>query len=635
MTATGEGVITTATGPGRPGLRYMPAVDGLRALAVAVVVAYHLGFGWARAGFLGVDVFFVVSGYLITSLLLHDRHESGRIGMREFWRRRALRLLPALFVLLAVCAVAVPVIAPDQASRLHGDLLGAVGYVTNWRLIFQHESYFQAIGRPPILQHLWSLAIEEQFYLLWPLVLAGLLIWRRRRRRALSPIVLAIVGSTVLMAVLYHPATDPSRVYYGTDTRVGTILVGAALACIWPPGRLVGDVSARARWLLQAIGTAALIGLAAIIWRSNQFDPFLYRGGFLLVAVLTALAVAVASHPAARRYQAVLGWAPLVWIGRRSYAIYLWHWPILMVTRPGIDVPLTGLPLQTLRVGLTLALADASYRFVEQPARTGALGRLWADLRAGTGRLTLPSGRTALLAGGIAAGSAALVVGVVVPHQAPLPPSFLSRVASAESPPPPTTAAISTPTTALKTTPAATQPAAAPGISSLGSASTSIPTTTTSAPPAEVTAVGDSVMLEAIPALHQHIPHLYANAAISRQFGAAIPIVAQLAASGQLGSEVVIHLGTNGRILAGDVQAIMAAATPARRVVFVNVKASRPWETTDNNTLRAVTAQYPNAVLVDWHGYGDTHQSMFWTDGVHLKPQYIDTYASLIATALR
>jgi hypothetical protein len=142
-------------------------------------------------------------------------------------------------------------------------------------------------------------------------------------------------------------------------------------------------------------------------------------------------------------------------------------------------------------------------------------------------------------------------------------------------------------------------------------------------------------MLEAIPALHQHIRNLYANAAISRQFGAAIPIVAQLAASGQLGSEVVIHLGTNGRILAGDVQAIMAAATPARRVVFVNVKASRPWETTDNNTLRAVTAQYPNAVLVDWHGYGDTHQSMFWTDGVHLKPQYIDTYASLIATALR
>jgi peptidoglycan/LPS O-acetylase OafA/YrhL len=500
--------------------------------------------------------------------------------------------------------------------------------VTNWRLIFQHQSYFQAIGRPPILQHLWSLAIEEQFYLLWPLILSALLIWRRRARKIVVPIVAAIAGSTVLMALLYRPATDPSRLYYGTDTRVGTILVGAALACVWPPGRLVAEVPGRARTLLQGVGTAALIGLAVIMWRSNQFDSFLYRGGFLLVAVLAALAVAVASHPAARRFQAVLGWAPLVWIGRRSYAIYLWHWPIFMVTRPGVDIALTGLPLLALRVALTLAFAEASYRFVERPARTGALGHMWSELRSVPRRLTLPSGRTALLASGTAAGIAALVVGVVVPHRAPLPPSFLSRVASAETPPTPTTA----PTTVATSLPSTTLPS---------SSTTSVPTittitTTTTTPPVvhEITAVGDSVMLGAIAALHQHIPNLYVDAAVGRQFPTAVAIVGQLAASGRLGDEIIVHMGTNGTIKAGDIQALMTAATPARRVVLVNVKATRPWESADNNALRAATTQYPNAVLVDWHAYGDAHPSLFWTDGIHVKPQATDTYASLLAAAL-
>ncbi len=632
MTATRER-ISTPKGRGRPGLRYLPAVDGMRALAVAAVIAYHAGFGWARAGFLGVDVFFVVSGFLITSLLLADRRQSGGIGFREFWRRRALRLLPALFVLLAVCAVTVPIIASDQASRLHGDLLAAVGYATNWRLIFQHQSYFQAIGRPPILQHLWSLAIEEQFYLLWPLILFGLLLWRRRASRVVGPILLAIVGSTVLMAVLYHPATDPSRVYYGTDTRMETILVGAALACVWLPDRLVGDVSPRARLLIEGAGTAALIGVGTIMWSSNQFDSFLYRGGFLLVAVLTALAIAVASHPAAHRFQAVLGCGLLVWIGRRSYGIYLWHWPIFMVTRPGIDIALTGLPLQALRVGLTLGVAELSYRFIERPARNGALGRMWSELRTLPGRLTLPSGRTALVAGGIVAGVAALVVGVVVPHQAPLPPSFLSHVASAEAPPPTTTPL----TTVATTTPTDPDSRDVPAIGLRGpvtSTSTSTSTTTAPPPPAVVTAIGDSVMLETLPALHQHIPNLYANAAVSRQFGAAVPLVAQLAASGQLGNDLIIDLGTNGRIIGTDIQAIMTAATPVRKVVFVNVKASRPWESSDNNTLRTVTAQYPNAVLVDWHTFGDAHPSIFWSDGIHLKPQFIDTYARLVAAAV-
>jgi hypothetical protein len=237
------------------------------------------------------------------------------------------------------------------------------------------------------------------------------------------------------------------------------------------------------------------------------------------------------------------------------------------------------------------------------------------------------------VAGGIVAGVAALVVGVVVPHQAPLPPSFLSHVASAEAPPP-TTTPLTTVATATPTDPDSRDVPAIGLRGPVTSTSTSTSTTTAPPPPAVVTAIGDSVMLETLPALHQHIPNLYANAAVSRQFGAAVPLVAQLAASGQLGNDLIIDLGTNGRIIGTDIQAIMTAATPVRKVVFVNVKASRPWESSDNNTLRTVTAQYPNAVLVDWHTFGDAHPSIFWSDGIHLKPQFIDTYARLVAAAV-
>src|SRR5215211_896558 len=384
-------------------LPYRPGLDGLRALAVIAVLLYHADLTWIPGGFLGVEVFFVISGYLITALLLAEWRQRGRIDLKTFWLRRARRLLPALYVLLVVSLAFAVVFLPGEVAGLRGDVIAAFGYVTNWYLIFGQESYFEAVGRPSLLQHLWSLAVEEQFYLIWPPILAlGLCIGatRLRRRRMLGVAIFGAVASAMAMALLYTPGADPSRIYYGTDTRATGLLCGAALAFLWSPGdkyrpsearhyrlELGGRGRFRRRWgwtaplLLDIVGFAALGALVWFFIHLGEFTPILYEGGFALVALATVATIMAVVHPYSLIGARVLGSAPLRWIGVRSYGIYLWHWPVFMVTRPDLDVPFDGLPLLALRLSVTVVLADLSYRFVETPIRRGALGRAWKTLR--------------------------------------------------------------------------------------------------------------------------------------------------------------------------------------------------------------------------------------------------------------
>src|SRR5215203_2186902 len=295
--------------PGTPEVRlpYSPGLDGLRALAVIAVLLYHADLSWIPGGFLGVEVFFVISGYLITALLLAEWHQKGTINLKDFWMRRARRLLPALYVLLVVSLAFAVVFLPGEVARLRDDVLAAFGYVTNWYLIFGHVSYFEAVGRPSLLQHLWSLAVEEQFYLLWPPVLALALAVgasRLRRRRALTVALAGAVASAVAMALLYAPGVDPSRIYYGTDTRSTGLLCGAAVAFLWLPDdkyrpsetrhyrlELATRGRFRRRWgwtaplLLDVVGFAALGALVWFCLNLGEFQPFLYSGGFALVGI--------------------------------------------------------------------------------------------------------------------------------------------------------------------------------------------------------------------------------------------------------------------------------------------------------------------------------------------------------------
>jgi peptidoglycan/LPS O-acetylase OafA/YrhL len=353
-------------------LPHAPGLDGVRALAVLAVVVYHLGTtGDPRAlpgGYLGVDVFFVLSGYLITSLLMVEGWQTGRISIRRFYERRARRLLPALGALLLVVAGLGTFWLTDEAAKLRGELAAALTYLTNWWLIFQKSSYFGGADRPSALTHLWSLAVEEQFYLVWPLVMILLARLRVARKVVLAVLALGIVASSLTGALLYDPFADPSRVYYGTDTRALAPLVGAALAFALRPWWHRAVIGTARRWTLDGVGIAAVLALAVTAVLLHDDNPLLYRGGFTVIALLAAALVGVAGHPATYLGR-LLGRQPLRWLGERSYAVYLWHWPVCVLTRPGVDVPVTGWANAVVRVILSLGLAELSYRFVESPFR--------------------------------------------------------------------------------------------------------------------------------------------------------------------------------------------------------------------------------------------------------------------------
>ena len=366
-------------------LAYLPALDGLRAFAVAGVLLYHAELPWFQGGFLGVDVFFVISGYLITSLLLGEWNETQKVNLGAFWLRRARRLLPALYLLLASVLVFSVLSLRDEVARLRSDGVAAFGYVTNWYLIFNEQSYFETMGRPSLFQHLWSLAVEEQFYLLWPMLFA--LIMKFARRLALPIVIAGVIVSTLLMAALHSPILDPSRVYYGTDTRAAGLLVGVVLAFVLSrnvsrgTGRLWSDIVSR-----DVLGSAALLAIMLFFVLARESEPFLYQGGFLVLEIAVATLIAAIALSGGRILAPLLGSSVPRWIGLRSYGIYLWHWPVFMVTRPQIDVELEGLVLLGMRIGLTLALAELSYRYVETPIRNGAIQRVWQDLRTAQGR---------------------------------------------------------------------------------------------------------------------------------------------------------------------------------------------------------------------------------------------------------
>jgi len=360
----------------------MPGLDGLRAIAVLTVIAFHEQFSWAPGGLLGVGVFFTLSGYLITDLLLGRWTATGRLKLADFWLRRGRRLLPALFVMLIVVTAWVTVADRVRLGSLRGAVAAAATYSSNWYLIGVNQSYFARFAPPEPLDHLWSLAVEEQFYLLWPwLLLLGLFFIRRRGASGIGwlaiPTLALATASAIAMYVLYQPGVDPTRVYEGTDTRAAGLLIGAALAMLWPSSR-AGRSARKTGRLLDVPAVAGLAVIVLMTWRVGQYSPFLYQGGMVLLSLATAAAVAAAACPSSI-VGAALGWAPLRWIGVRSYGIYLWHYPVIVLTSPANATE--DLPRAAAQIAATVALAALSWRFVEEPVRRGAIARGWRKLR--------------------------------------------------------------------------------------------------------------------------------------------------------------------------------------------------------------------------------------------------------------
>lgn len=579
--------------PARPGLAYMPGVDGLRALAVAAVVIYHLGAGWLPGGYLGVDVFLVISGFLITSLLLVEHDRTGRIDLRRFWFRRARRLLPAVFVMIAVVLAVMLILHAGEVARLRGQVVASVAYVVNWHFIFADVPYFEQFGRPSVFLHLWSLAIEEQFYLVWPLVLAGVLMLVAWRRTVLAALVVAAGTTSVVLAwVLWEPYADPSRIYYGTDTRAVALLAGVGLALA--PAALRGHPPRRriARAGVQALGIAGLAGVLVAMFTLGDLDERLYRGGLLLVA-LAAAALIAATADGASPLGRMFALAPLVWIGLRSYAIYLWHWPVIALTRPHDDVPLDGPALLALRIALMLGLAVLSYRFIEVPFRRHG----WRGVR------------EALYGGGIAGRrvrvAAASGMGVA-----------LAVLAVAVALVPPGTTAI-------------------PGLTAGAAAHGPGPANTTPAAVAETPLlfVGDSVMLGASDGLHAAFgERAVVDAAAGREFPEGAAIVRGHLRQMPDDTVPVIHLGNNSFIDPARLDTLMGELATRPRVLLLTVRVPLPWQDAVNDAVRQIPAAHPNVEIVDWHA--ESSEPGLLVDGAHMNERGIRVYADTLTAAL-
>lgn len=589
-----------------PALPHLVGLDGVRAVAVIAVVLYHADALWLPGGFLGVDVFFVLSGFLITSLLLVEIERSGRIDLKTFYLRRARRLLPALFAVLAVTALLVATVAYDAAAGFRRDLPGALLYVSNWSSIVTDTSYFEFIGRPPMLKHLWSLAVEEQFYIFWPLI--ALLAFRARGARAVGWVALggalfSTLAMTVGSLVGGAPATgDPSRLYFGTDTHLMGVGLGAALAVVWRPGRTSPVLTRQARVVITAAGVLALAGLVLMFANVGEYSTFLYRGGFLVAAAVSAVLVAAASHRGVP-FGRWLGMPPMRWVGQRSYGIYLWHWPLFLVTRPGVDIPVDGVGALVVRVAVLLVVAELSYRYLEMPVRRGAVGRAWQRLRAG--QVPGPNRRQVTVVAAVSA--MALFVGF--------------RVLSAPAP-----AAAGGGLTGQQL--AALAPARAP----LERDFIRLQAAEDQDPRIEVTAFGDSVMLGASGVLESETFNLDLHAEVATQAGGLQAKIARAVAAG-VRDTVLLQVGNNGVITEQQLRAMLEELSEVPRVVLINVRVPRPWMEGNNRTLAKVAPDYPNVVFVDWAAASAGHRHYMVKDGVHLTLAGAQVYTRLIAEA--
>lgn len=607
--------------------RYIPALDGLRALAVIAVVIYHMNATALQSGLLGVTIFFVLSGYLITGLLIREWSTTKKINLPQFWLRRVRRLFPAIVFVLLGTIVLTGVFAPDMLTRLRNDIVAALLFFTNWWYIFQDVSYFEAMGAPSPVTHFWSLAIEEQFYLIWPPLLLLLFSKRVKKRHIQLGLLVAAIASAAAMAILYSPQADPSRVYYGTDTRAFSLLIGAFLAFEFPPARVNGHgrqgFTARDRKIALGVGSAALAGILVMMVAVNGYSPFLYYGGIALLSLLAgALIITLADgrSPLARFFAL----RPLVWIGKLSYSIYLWHYPLLLLMNPRNftgETPWFAYMGQALVI---LAVSAISYYVVETPLRKGAIGKAIKGIR----EKQLTVGEYALhhavqLGAGCILAVAAVVCLIAVPPTATQQNTQLeSAVVTPEAPP--------------EDAPEAPEERTVEEML----ASTEGETPADKARNTDFLLIGDSVSVALSDSggygyFGDAFPRATLDAAIGRQLYTAKDVYQQHVDGGWNGPVVIFEVGTNGPATADDVREMVESVPSDKYVYLVNVRSPDPLQDVNNALLQQAADEHENVRIIDWHAASAGHDEYFDGDGTHLTAgDGCQAYIELIAGAL-
>ena len=575
------------------GIQYIPAIDGLRALAVIAVMFYHLGFSWIPGGFLGVDLFFVISGYVITRLLLDSIAQSGGLDLRGFYIARARRLLPALIFMLVSTVIAIGIWAPDTIKRLLIDTPFSLTGTMNWWLVAHHQDYFESIGRPPLLQHTWSLAVEAQFYLIWPLILYFIL--KRLGKKvipAASLIIAAASGVALLLLSFSLDASNASKVshvYFGTDTHSIGLFLGAALAVSWIPQNFTINVTKQAQDFIDGVGVFGFIGILSCFLFIDETQPTLYKIAFPLAGLFGAAIIMSVVHPASR-FAPVLQNPVLLWIGERSYSIYLWHWVIFQVTRPSVDLAGKEWALYSLRILIVFALSDISLRFVELPIRRGVFQYWLKGLKYRTkkDRNLQTRAVTALIVFLMLIGSLVSVRAIHISQQ--------ERTR-------------------------------------LEASLTAKPSEIKAATTGGLWVTGDSVILGIRSKLGEDHPIALMNARIGRQAPELLDVMVHDKAQ-VTGSTVVFDLGNNNALTREQVVAIFDVVKDQPKIIVVNTAVPRPWREGNNALLADVARNYSRVTIVDWNSISQGHPEYFAPDGVHLVPTGVTVYVAEIEKSL-
>ena len=579
------------------GIQHIPAIDGLRAIAVTAVIFYHLGFQWIPGGFLGVDLFFVISGYVITRLLLDSIARSGGLDLRGFYKARVRRLLPPLVFMIVVTALYISIWAQDSVKRFLTDTPFSLTGVINWWLVVKEQDYFEAIGRPPLLQHTWSLAVETQFYLIWPVLL--LLILKRFGKKVIPIAALAIAlfsGTALFLVSLQLDASSSvSHVYFGTDTHSIGLFLGAALAVSWIPQNFKSEVSNKAQNFIDFIGVFGLVGILGSFLLIDESSPTAYKIAFPLAAVFGAAIVTSIVHPASR-FAPILQNRVLLWIGERSYAIYLWHWVVFQITRPRVDIDGQDWALIALRILVVLALADISLKLVELPIRSGKVEYWFKGMKYRTAAVRKRQKISVISSISIVLVSLSALSSVAVVSSNRAAEEFQESLQI--------------------------EPEFTPPISEVADRAELIWLT------------GDSVILGIRNSLADTRPLLVVNARVGR---AAPELLQEMSRDLEkaAGSTVVMDLGNNDLLAEETVRAIFELVQESPKVVVVNTAVPRPYRDANNELVARLATEYANVRVVDWNAISAGHPEYFAPDGVHLVPTGVSAYVIAIDEALK
>ncbi|WP_253255396.1 acyltransferase family protein [Corynebacterium striatum] len=609
----------------RARLRQVKGLDGLRGLAVLAVVIYHFFGDFLPGGYLGVDMFFVLSGFLITSLLVREFRASGRISLKDFWVRRFRRILPAALAVLIICTSIVGLIGGDLAVGIREQFLGTFFFVNNWTQIATSQSYF-ADNEIQVFAHYWSLAVEEQFYVIWPLLIFTIFAISRRQPRRL-PIAVSLIlaiASGVAMRLIYVPGEDPTRVYYGTDTHAFGLLIGAILSLMLtstkedPGADSWASPGKSERVLAGTIGFLALAGYIAQLFLMPDDADFTYRGGLVLTSVLGALMIwGVVREFGPLKW--IFSTAVMRWLGQRSFSLYLWHWPVVMILRAIFDGNHSSDKpwiLGLVAIPISFLLAELSYQFVENPFRRGGYKKTWtgywaarpsiSEMKDGFAKAFWPLVPLIVVASLVGVGYAVATSSDKSELEQQLEMLQQKNTQSNQG------------------NPAAAAAPASP------EENTSRPMPTGN----EITAIGDSVMLAASEALQQRYPGIYVDADVSRHYTAAIPIIQQLKDTGQLRSTVFLGFGTNGPAFPDQIQEVVDLIGPDHTIVMAVPYGDRGWMAQSQRDVIDAAKKYDNVYLADWCTHAQSNPNLLYSDGIHPLPEGASEYALAFHYAL-